>query len=140
MSTQTSATTKGDALVSEDSPSVSTLEDRDNERYQAGRIHTQLDEVESIPCSSNLVGTLTGDNAPAVLFEETRTLDEEESSGNPVNFFELPSGENPDSKIANLSPEEARSAIPESVLKTLKKQFNGSLEHCRPINQSDRFF
>ena len=140
MSTQTSATTKGDSLVAEDSPSVSTLEDRDNERNQAGGIHTQLDEVESIPDSSNLAGTLTDDDAPSVLLEETSTLGGEEKSGNPFDFFELPSGGNADSKIANLSLEEARSAIPESVLKTLKKQFNGSLEHCRPINQSDQFF
>lgn len=136
----TSATTKSDSLVAEDSPSVSTLEDRYNERYQAGGIHTQLDEVESIPDSSNLAGTLTDDDAPSVLLEETSTLGGEEKSGNPFDFFELPSGGNPDSKIANLSLEEARSAIPESVLKTLKKQFNGSLEHCRPINQSDQFF
>ena len=41
---------------------------------------TQLDEIESIPNSSNLAGT-TDDDAPAVLFEETSTLDGEERSG-----------------------------------------------------------
>lgn len=98
---------------------------------------SEVDELESVLDSSNLADTLTEDATSSVFLEEEGA---EDSGENPDEYFNRQTVGDADSKIANLSLEEARSEIPKSVLKSLKEQFNGSLEYCRTINQRDRFF
>jgi len=51
-------------------------------------------------------------------------------------MIELP----PDTKVVELTLEEATKKIPKSVLEVLKKNFNGSPEECRKLRESDRIF
>lgn len=117
-------------------PSEAPLQDRDI----ATAFNSDVDELEPMPDSSNLSGAPIEDDLSTVLVEEAGAEDVEENPENLGEYFDLPTLADSDSKIANLSLEEARSAIPESVLNSLQKQFNGSLEHCRPVNQNDRIF
>lgn len=106
------------------------------EKDSAATICTEVDEIEPVLDTNYLADTLKDDAVRSAFLEE-----EAEGLGdNPVEYFDLQTAENMDSPKAKLSLEEAHSSIPESVLNSLKQQFNGSLERCRPINLMDRFF
>lgn len=101
---------------------------------------SEVDELESVLESSKLMVTSAESDASEDFLDEVGTEAVEENQENAIEFPELSNAETGASKIVHLSLEEARVKIPESVLNTLKTQFNGSLELCRPINQSDRIF
>lgn len=45
-----------------------------------------------------------------------------------------------DTNVALLTLDEATKKIPKSVLEVLKESFNGSIEECRKLRESDRIF
>lgn len=101
---------------------------------------SEVDELESVLESTKLMVTSAESDASENLLHEVGTEFVEENQEPAIEFPELSNAGNGTSKIVHLSLDEARVKIPESVLNTLKTQFNGSLELCRPINQSDRIF